>query len=220
MTVPPAAPREPRADCLRCGRPAVVCWCPWVTPLAVRTRVVILQHPRERCMPIGTARMAHHGLAGSELHVGTDFDHSPRVQAALHHPAAPAILLYPGPEARPLETEPPPGPVTLVVIDGTWAQARWLFRHNLSLHALPRYALTSPSPSNYRIRPEPQLDFVCTIEALFHALKLLEPDTLDLRPLLAPFRAMVDMQLEFQRRRQGAPTYHDLCRARPAPPRP
>ncbi|MBI5486196.1 MAG: DTW domain-containing protein [Deltaproteobacteria bacterium] len=220
MSRSPVVAREPRAECLRCGRPAVVCWCRWVTPLDTRTRVVILQHPRERSMPIGTARMAHHGLVRSTLHVGTDFDRDPGVQAALHDPAAPAVLLYPGPQARPLETEPPPGPVTLVVIDGTWSQARWLLRHNPSLQELPRFALTSPPPSDYRIRPEPQLDFVCTIEALFHSLRLLEPDSLDLRPLLAPFRAMVDMQLEFQQRRRGALTYHALCRAGLATGRP
>ena len=65
-------------------------------------------------MPIGTARMASLCLPESELHVGVRWaDHAP-LRAALSDPARPPILLYPGPGARDILTEPPAGPVTLV----------------------------------------------------------------------------------------------------------
>ena len=32
--------------CLRCRRPRAVCWCAAIVPVASRTRVVFLQHPR------------------------------------------------------------------------------------------------------------------------------------------------------------------------------
>ena len=76
MTAAAAEPVRPprRACCARCGRPQVVCVCSHVTPLSTRTRVVLLQHPREHRVGIGTARLAHLSLPASSLHVGLDFD--------------------------------------------------------------------------------------------------------------------------------------------------
>jgi len=65
---------------------------------------------------------------------------------------------------------PPPGPVTLVVVDGTWSQARNVVRDNPVLQALPRYAFATPEPSSTGIRREPRAENVSTIEALMHVL--------------------------------------------------
>jgi DTW domain-containing protein YfiP len=175
---------------MRCRRPTSVCYCAQITQIPTQTRVVILQHPRERDMPIGTARMASLCLPNSELHVGA---HWPEPVWGEH-----AILLYPGPGARDILREPPQGPVTLVVVDGTWSQAKTVVRDNPVLHALPRYAFVTPEPSHYRIRKEPSEEFVSTIEALMHVLGALEGRPDAFRALLAPFHAMVDAQLAAQ----------------------
>jgi DTW domain-containing protein YfiP len=175
-----------------------VCYCASIRELPTRTRVVILQHPRERDMPIGTARMANLCLPQSELHVGVRWDDNAAVTRALTDPARPAALLYPGPGARNILEDPPVGPVTLVVVDGTWSQAKTVVRDNPILQALPRYAFAAPEPSQYRIRKEPSVEYVSTIEALMHVLSVLENDPVSFRALLAPFRAMVDAQLAAQ----------------------
>jgi DTW domain-containing protein YfiP len=192
----------PRAECLRCRRPAVVCYCAHVHPIRTRTRVVILQHPRERRNPIGTARMATISLVNSELHVGTALDDDPDVARALNDPEAPAVLLYPGPTAEPLASLDRGARYTLVAIDGTWAQARTVYRDTLSLHGLRRVRLDPPRPSEYRIRAQPRPECVSTIEALYFALRDLEGDAVDVEPLLAPFRAMVQMQIDSERLRR------------------
>ena len=56
-----------------------------------RTRVVFLQHPRERRVAIGTARMAHLSLPNSELHIGVDFSGHARLEALAAHPAEQAL---------------------------------------------------------------------------------------------------------------------------------
>jgi len=160
--------------------------------------VVILQHPRERDMPIGTARMASLCLPGAELHVGVRWDESAALAAALGDPARPPILLYPGPDARDVLREPPTGPVTLVMVDGTWSQAKTVVRDNPVLRALPRYAFAAPEPSQYRIRREPSAEYVSTIEALMHVLGVLEGEPARFRALLEPLRTMVDNQLACQ----------------------
>jgi DTW domain-containing protein YfiP len=186
------------ARCLRCRKPAAQCYCALLPRLETTTRVVLLQHTRERDMPLGTARMASLCLPRAELHVGVTWGTRPAVVAALSDPARPAILLYPGEGARDILREPPVGPVTLVVVDGTWAQARRVVRDNPILQALPRYAFITPEPSRYRIRREPDAAYCATIEALMHVLGVLEGDPARFRTLLPPFEAMIDAQLAIE----------------------
>ena len=208
------APRPARRECSRCGRPEVACFCALVTPIAsARTRVVILQHRREAEVGIGTARMAHLCLPGSELFVGVDFDGDARVHAAIREPA---YLLYPSADAVDVEdvcarTE---GPLTLVVVDGTWWQAKNLVKRNASLAALPKVRFTPEMPSNYRIRREPADHCVATIEALVHVLGALEGDRERFRPMLRPFEHMVEMQLRYAREVHGSRERHAARRAR------
>jgi DTW domain-containing protein YfiP len=207
----------PRPRCPRCRKAATMCYCALVPRLETATRVVILQHTRERDVAIGTARMASLALPQAELHVGVRWDERPAVVQALTDPARPAILLYPGPGAIDILTAPPTGPVTLVVVDGTWSQARRVVRDNPILQALPRYGFAAPEPSRYRIRREPDAAYCSTIEALMHVLGALEGDPPRFRALLTPFEAMIDAQLACE---ASAPPQRDrsMRPRRPAPP--
>lgn len=147
-------------------------------------------------MAIGTARMASLCLPNSELHVAVRWEGSPAMLRALGDPTRPAALLYPGEGAIDVMAEPPSTPITLVVVDGTWNQAKKLVRSNPSLAALPRYSFVPPAPSEYRIRREPREDYVSTIEALVHVLGALEGDAQRFAQLLIPFRAMIDTQID------------------------
>ncbi len=209
-----------RAVCMRCMRPESVCYCRFVTAIETVTRIVFLQHPRERNMPIGTAHMASLCLPNSELHVGVDWQGSSMLARALSDPARPAALLYPGPDAIDVVRSPPSGPITLVVVDGTWWQTKKLVRANPVLRTLPRYAFTPPAPSEYRIRKEPRDDYVSTIEALVHVLGALEGDPGRFGALLQPFRAMVDTQIDCAERLHGARTRHRKAHTPRRPPIP
>src|SRR5262245_58378018 len=110
---------EASRRCRRCRRPPGHCFCALIPRLATRTRIIFLQHPREARVAIGTARMAHLALPNSELHEGLSF-------AGLEALAADdtAAVLFPGP--APAIAAPPPR--TLLVVDGTWPQARKIVR--------------------------------------------------------------------------------------------
>jgi DTW domain-containing protein YfiP len=207
----------PRRVCARCERPSSVCVCASLSPLKTRTRVVILQHPRESDVPINTARLAELQLEGAELHVGIRLGEVPALRARLDDAHAPPILLYPGEGARDLAEAPPSGPVTLVVLDGTWWQAKKLFQYNPELLRLPRYGLSPSAPSRYRIRREPALHCISTIEAIGEALALLEPGGFDREALLKPFDAMVEHQLHYAEQRNAR--RHLAFRDRPRKPR-
>jgi DTW domain-containing protein YfiP len=166
--------------------------------------VVVLQHPREEGRPIGTAHMATLCLPDASLHVGVDFDQAPILDAILADGAREAVLLYPGEGARDIVADPPPHPVTLVVVDGTWAQAKKLVKTNRRLAAMPRVSFMPPAPSEYRIRREPKETYLSTIESLVLVLGALEGDPAKFEPLKAPFRAMIEAQLACEHAFQGA----------------
>lgn len=207
----------PRAVCGRCRRPETTCYCRHLTEIDTVTRVVLLQHPRERDVPIGTARMATLCLPNSELHVGVTWD-AAALARVLGESRRDAVLLYPGAGATDVAKEPPDGPVTLVVVDGTWSQARKVVQRSPALAALRRYAFVPSAPSAYRIRREPDETCVSTIEALAHVLGALEGDPARFAALLEPFRAMVDMQLRYARHHGEKRTRH--VRPPRRPPRP
>jgi DTW domain-containing protein len=197
---------QPRAVCTRCLRPQSACYCEHLPTIDTATHVVLLQHPRERYVAVGTARMASLCLPNSELHVGVHWRGSKVLDRALSDPARPAVLLYPGEGAIDVLRDPPRGPVTLIVVDGTWWQAKKVVRENPDLAALPRYAFYPPSPSGYRIRREPSAECVSTIEALVYVLGALEKSPDRFRAMLEPFRAMVDVQIDCaQQRRNSRP---------------
>jgi DTW domain-containing protein YfiP len=205
------------ARCLRCRRPGPLCCCHDLVPVATRTHVVILQHPRERTMKMGTARLAHLGLAGSELHVGVRFDDLPQVRALAAASRGRVALLYPGPDAMPIERAAA-APDTLVVVDGTWTTARKLLARSAVLRALPRLAVTPAGPSPYRrIRREPAAHCMSTLEAIVAALGALEGDAARFAPLLAAFERLVAAQLVYAGARR-LPFYHERKHRRPRRP--
>lgn len=183
---------DPRPTCLRCLRPLSVCWCTDLTPLETRTRVVFLQHPCEARVAIGTARIAHLGLAGSELHEGIDFSSHPRIRQLIAQPGT--ALLFPGPDAVSPDALPSP-PETLLVIDGTWPQARKMVSLNPALRTLPRIGFVPKKPGNYRIRREPARHCVATVEAVVEVLAAFERNEERFAPLLQAFTSMVDRQI-------------------------
>ena len=66
----------------------------------------------------------------------------------------------------------------VIVLDGTWSQAKTLWWRNAWLLGLPRLVLTPREPSMYgRLRKEPRRDYVSTLEAIADVLPALgEPE--------------------------------------------
>lgn len=184
-----------RDTCYRCFRPLGSCLCAVIPAVANRTPLLILQHPRERTHPFNTVRIVALALANCELVV----DHAHRVSKApeLLGSLAGCGLLYPRPQARDITTlSAAERPRKLLVIDGTWHQARALYREVPALHDLPHYTLPAGLRSGFEIRRQPAEYCLSTLEAIVFALRALEPDTPGLDQLLHAFR---DMQRQQQR---------------------
>lgn len=183
-----------RACCPRCRRPERVCVCADLRPVDSRTRVVFLQHPREARMPVSTCRLAHLSLPNSEMHVALGPEGTPRLEAIARDPGT--MVLFPGPGSTDVRALPTP-PRTLLVVDGTWVNARKTVERSPLLAALPRVGFTRAQPSTYRIRREPAAHCLSTIEAVVHVLEELEQAPGRFTPMLGSFDHMVELQLAY-----------------------
>lgn len=181
-----------RVNCYRCFKPEVVCICDTIERVANRTGIIILQHPRERFHPIGTARIARLALEQVRIEPCAPWLDAPAIHRCLPDDAA---LLYPSSHARDLAgLSAGERPRHLVLIDGTWFHAKKIYDAHRWLHGLPHVSLTPSEPSRYRLRREPKARYVATVEAIVYALRLLEPQTPGIDGLLRTFTTMIDRQ--------------------------
>lgn len=213
MTLPSAS----RLRCPACLRPHSACICRWVTPVAHRTEVLILQHPGEVHEAKGTARLLHLSLPHSRMVTGERLDPGalqPLLTAPWGVPDASdpprhALLLYPeAPQdaAQGIATPPPLDPawlptperLRLVVLDGTWRKSRKMLHLNPLLQLLPRLPLHELPASRYRIRAARQPHQLSTLEATCAALAQLEGSAERFAPLLAAFDGFVEQQQGYQ----------------------
>lgn len=191
----PRAAAPHRAACYVCFKPQVACICATIEPVANRTGIVVLQHPRERFHPIGTTRIARLALRQVRVESCAPWADADAIRARLPDGAA---LLYPGPEAPNLAAVPSPRhPRHLVLIDGTWFHAKKMYDAHAWLRELPQFSLTPSRPSRYRVRREPKAHCLGTLEAIVDALRILEPETRGLDGLLRSFEAMVERQAAY-----------------------
>src|SRR5262245_19344173 len=181
----------PAGRCYGCFRPKEACFCASIPTIDNQTEVLILQHRRERFHPFNTARIVQKALLNSRLLV----DHTNNLARQLRlNPRA--GLLFPGPTALLIpDVTFEQRPEQLVVLDGTWHQAKTLIREIPALQSLPRYQLAPAVPSRYRIRRQPSTSSLSTVEAAVTALRILEPNTNGLDQLLRSFDTMVEHQL-------------------------
>jgi len=167
------------------------------------TAVLILQHPSESGHALNTARLAALGLTNVELRIGERFEDLPADDGVENY------LLFPGERAIGVcDLAQAPGPLRLIVPDGTWRKARKLLHLNPGLASLPRATLPEGLVSRYRLRKAPMPGALSTLEAIVTALNLLEGDH-RFDALLKPFDAMIEAQIAamgaevFQRNHAG-----------------
>jgi DTW domain-containing protein YfiP len=206
---------ETIAECPHCQKPKPLCICDSVAPIDNRIALLILQHPQEQDRALGTARLTAQHFERAVVKVGLSW---PSLSKALGRPVTDAsrwAVLYLGSaKVADLDTgrevvaidrkgavEPDQRGILsriegVVLLDGTWSQAKALWWRNPWMLKCQRVILGPRRPSRYgELRREPRRDGLSTIEAAGLLLAALEqrPDiaeTLDasFERMLARFR--------------------------------
>lgn len=168
-----------------------LCLCSLIPSLQARSRLLLLVHKDEALKPTNTGLLAARCLKDAVVVVGGDGR-----SGALPVIEGPAALLFPAEGARELSAAD--GPLTLVVPDGTWRQARKLRTRTPGLEGLPCVTLPAGGPTTYQLRAERREGGLSTLEAIARAFAVLE-GRLEGKAiedaLLAVQRVMVDRTL-------------------------
>lgn len=214
--------------CPRCLKPVPLCVCAGIRPIDNRIGLLILQHPQEQDRALGTARLtALHfenavfkiGLSWPSLGAALGRPADPRRWATLYLGSAKAAALAPGRDIVMLDRKGVPIPDQeralaeidgIVVLDGTWSQAKALWWRNPWVLKGKRAVLGPRAPSLYgKLRREPRRDGLSTLEAVGLLLSRLEGNPgievalrASFERLLARFRAVPEGQ---SGRRAGFP---------------
>ena len=183
MSSPSGESFEPRAVCWTCRRAQARCYCERVVPFDPGLDFLILVHPREARNPVGTARIAHRFLASSTWleSPGRSLDANRSLQHWLELREGRVGVLYPGPRALDLsewrlshcpsgESSQSGDRLGVVVLDGTWSQARQMMRQSGKLQALPQISFQTHRRSAYEIREQPRAVCLSSLEAIHEML--------------------------------------------------
>jgi hypothetical protein len=158
-----------------------------------RVFVLVLQHPQERREALATAPLIAAALKNARLVTGLSWPNLARALGRTADPRRWGVLYLGsarpdgerrqeisvlGSAGRPL-ADPDPilrGLAGIVLIDGSWKEAKALWWRNPWLLKLHRLVLDPPSPARLgRLRREPRREALSTLEAAALVLRRLEP---------------------------------------------
>jgi DTW domain-containing protein YfiP len=205
-------------DCPHCGKPVPLCICDSIKPIENRISILILQHPQEQDLALGTAQLTALHFGDAVVKVGLSW---PSLSKALGRqvddPSRWAILYLGSAKVADLDTDKEIVAINrkgeleqhqrailediegVVLLDGTWSQAKALWWRNAWMLKCQRVILGPKRPSRYGVlRKEPRQDGLSTIEAAGLLLAGLEkrPDIAE--TLNASFERMLARYREVQ----------------------
>jgi DTW domain-containing protein YfiP len=181
-------------ECPHCHKPMPLCICDSITPIDNKIELLILQHPQEQDRALGTARVAALHFKKATVKIGLSW---PSLAKALGKPVADparwAILYLGSAKVTDYETDRDILAIDrkgqaeenqrallkdiqgIVLLDGTWSQAKALWWRNAWMLKCQRVILGPAKPSLYgKLRREPRKDGLSTIEAAGMLLASLE----------------------------------------------
>lgn len=200
--------------CPRCMKPPALCVCPAIKAVKTKTEVLILQHPQEPDKILGSALIAHLALSNSKLKVGLSWPNLERtighetdrkswavlylgnqeVSKKMKEQKLEVALIDKKSQIVPNSSQMIKSLKGIVILDGTWSQAKTLWWRNSWLLKLQRMVLLPTKPSLYgKLRREPRRESLSTIESLALALSSVEKSESLQEDLLNPFRELLKL---------------------------
>jgi DTW domain-containing protein YfiP len=172
-------------ECPHCGKPEPLCICESIEPIENRIEVLILQHPQEQDRALGTARLTALHFPDAVVKIGLSWPSlSKALGRSVHDPSRWAILYLGSAKVADLDTDKEVVAINrkgeleehqrailediegIVLLDGTWSQAKALWWRNAWMLKCQRVILGPKRASRYGVlRKEPRQDGLSTIEA-------------------------------------------------------
>jgi DTW domain-containing protein YfiP len=197
-------------DCPACGKPEPLCVCDSTAPIDNQVEVLILQHPQEQDRLLGTARLTALSLTNATLKIGLSWPSLSKILGRDVDPQNWAVLYLGSSKVADLDTDRDVVAIDrkgemeygqnailsnlegIILLDGTWSQAKALWWRNAWMLKCQRIILGPKGVSLYgKLRREPRKDGLSTIESAALVLSRIEKRPEIETGLLASFERML-----------------------------
>lgn len=161
-----------RERCPGCRLLPSHCLCAWRPSVATRAGVCLLMADTEPMKPSNTGWLIADVVADTHAFGWARTETDPALPALLNDPQWWPCVVFPGEYVaaeRVVHAVPPPSAIgprrpLFILLDGTWAEARKMFRRTPALDALPVLSLQPDQASTYQLRRSCRNDHFCTSE--------------------------------------------------------
>lgn len=176
--VSPFVARGSRAErCPRCRVIPDYCLCAWQPKVQARAAMCLLMHDVEPMKPSNTGWLIADVIRDTFAFEWSRTRVDPQLLALLADPQWQPYVVFPGEFVRP---ERVVGEVVqhegkrplFILLDGTWSEARKMFRKSPYLEHLPVLSLAPEQLSRYKLRRSKRDDHFCTAEVAALCLEL------------------------------------------------
>lgn len=168
--------RKPQDPCQVCFLHKLRCICDSIPNLTLRTKITLIIHAKELKRTTNTGRLALKALTNSEMRIRGE-DREPMVLSDLLTSSYRTLLFYPSDNALELDhklVSESPLPIQLLVPDGNWRQASKVHYRHHELQDITRVKISTPNLAGLHIRAETTETGMATLEAIAHALGIIE----------------------------------------------
>ena len=167
--------------CEGCNLPALNCLCPYRVSAQSEAKVWLLTHPLEHHKPTNTGRLIGDVLSDTEVFTWYRTAPDARLLALLDDERFDPFVIFPddqpdyadrvvGMERVAAGKRSGRVPV-FIILDGTWRQARRIFRKSPYLERLPVLPLATERLTRYRLRKPASAAHLCTAEVAIELLR-------------------------------------------------
>lgn len=189
--------RKTKDPCPECFLNRQLCICDLFPQLNLQTRVCLVVHAKELKRTTNTGRLAIKSLVNSEMRVRGETKESLDLSDLLS-PTYRTLLFYPSKDAVELNKElvmQDLRPIQLIVPDGNWRQASKVHYRHHELKEIPRVMIKAPNTAKFHLRTENTLEGMATLQAIAHALGVIEGDEVK-KTLLGLYDAKLERTLQ------------------------
>lgn len=161
--------------CDRCLLPKTHCLCASISTMAANSCFCLLMYDTEPLKPSNTGRLIADILPDTKAFLWSRTDIDPQLLALLSDPDYQPYVIFPASYTHPtrvvkqVEIQPKKRPL-FIMLDGTWAEARKMFRKSPYLDNLPVLAIDADKNSDYLLREASNKEQLCTVEVAIRLL--------------------------------------------------
>ncbi|MDC9604458.1 tRNA-uridine aminocarboxypropyltransferase [Xenorhabdus griffiniae] len=163
--------------CLHCLLPQNKCLCEMISPVNAESRFCLIMFDTEPMKPSNTGKLIADILPDTCAFLWSRTEPDQQLLEIVRDPTRQPYLIFPDSYATPTRTvyqqlpanQKPP---LFIILDGTWPEARKMFRKSPYLDDIPLLSINNIAKMDYLLRVPSRTEQHCTAEVAAAALEL------------------------------------------------